>query len=301
LIFFTGNFFTGKLFWICLALLSATFDSCVHLLTKKALSKSGQYLVPISLCLISGLSCLSALSVIGFPTVGWDFYRLVIIVSLLAGFGMICFMAGLEKTEVSYAIPLLCFSPLLSAIWGWIFINEQVSLLGLLGVLIVMTGAYMLELHRMKDGIFEPIKAILDNKSARLILTSSVLWSITSVIDKVGVLKGSALLWSCSVSLGMGSFILVAAIVKQKVSYDNVKNSSFPVLIILGIFYALMHVSQMLAVEIGQVSYVLSLKRLGILISVIVGSLVFKEHQLKERILASTVMVFGVFLIIIFA
>ena len=292
---------TGKFVWIFLAFLCAIFDTSSHLLTKKALCKSGRYLVPASMCLTAGLVCLFLLFAVGIPKVDLSFFLMVIFVGVLAAIGLILFTSGLEKTDISYAVPLLCVIPLLTALWGWIFIGEKISYLGLLGIVVVMAGAYMLEIHRMKDGIFEPIKAISANAGARSILAASILWSFTSVLDKVAVLKASPMMWSCCISLTMGVIVLLVGLFAGKITKEEVSNSSFVVLISLGVAYAGMHFCQMGAIAIGQISYVISIKRLGILISVIIGSLIFKEPQFKERLIASLVMISGVYLIILYA
>ena len=67
-------------------------------------------------------------------------------------------------------------------------------------------------------------------------------------------------------------------------------------LTLLGLFTALGLISQMLAINIGLVPYVIAIKRLSIVFGVIVGAVVFKEKDLKLRLCGAIIMLAGVFL-----
>lgn len=75
----------------------------------------------------------------------------------------------------------------------------------------------------------------------------------------------------------------------------------FPVVFLLGFLFAMMHLCQMKAVVTGYVPYVLSIKRLAILFSVILGALIFKEKNLKQRAMAALLMIVGVAIIAFYA
>jgi len=53
----------------------------------------------------------------------------------------------------------------------------------------------------------------------------------------------------------------------------------------------------MLAINLTLVAYVISIKRLSIIFSVIFGFLLFKEKGFKERLTGAIIMVLGVILI----
>ena len=55
---------------------------------------------------------------------------------------------------------------------------------------------------------------------------------------------------------------------------------------------------QYTAVERGPVAYVMAIKRTSILMSVIAGSLFFKEGGFKERVLGTCVMLIGVIVLV---
>ncbi len=56
-------------------------------------------------------------------------------------------------------------------------------------------------------------------------------------------------------------------------------------------------VAQFIAVKIALVPYVISLKRVAGLFSVIYGGFMFKEEHIKERLIGTIIMILGVVLI----
>jgi uncharacterized membrane protein len=60
---------------------------------------------------------------------------------------------------------------------------------------------------------------------------------------------------------------------------------------------AIMIVTHLKAISLVEVSYMISVKRLSLIIGVIYGAVFFKETNIKERLLGSAIMVTGVVLI----
>lgn len=56
----------------------------------------------------------------------------------------------------------------------------------------------------------------------------------------------------------------------------------------------------LIAIQYTYISYVVSVKRFAIIISVAIGYFLFKEKNIKERLIGAIVMVIGVILISLF-
>jgi len=65
-----------------------------------------------------------------------------------------------------------------------------------------------------------------------------------------------------------------------------------------GIFFFISRISVFLAFGITSIALVLALKRMSILLITFIGGELFHEHQLKQRMLAASIMVFGVLFLI---
>jgi uncharacterized membrane protein len=70
--------------------------------------------------------------------------------------------------------------------------------------------------------------------------------------------------------------------------------------IIPGMFYALMIVTHMLALSLTKVAYMISVKRMSLLIGVCYGYLLFGDPGIKGRLLGTALMVSGFMLITLF-
>ena len=59
----------------------------------------------------------------------------------------------------------------------------------------------------------------------------------------------------------------------------------------------MMIIFHFLSIELIEVAYMISVKRSSMLFSVIYGSVIFKEFNIRERLIGSSVMIAGVVLI----
>src|SRR4030067_884910 len=73
----------------------------------------------------------------------------------------------------------------------------------------------------------------------------------------------------------------------------------FPYSLLLpGIFYSLMVVSHMVAMSLAKVAYVISVKRMSLLIGVFYGYLFFREENIRERFLGAVLMFAGFIMVV---
>ena len=69
-------------------------------------------------------------------------------------------------------------------------------------------------------------------------------------------------------------------------------------LFLAAFFFAVMIISHVLAISRANVAYMMSLKRMSIIIGVLYGYVIFRERNIQERLLGTCLMVIGFFLII---
>ncbi len=292
--------------WIGFSLLSAFFDAFVHVLSKKALKVNSHYEVSIVMTMFTAVFCAIWSYLYGVPRLDLYFFKLAALASIMGGVAMLCFLNGLKKSDVSFAIPLLCFGPIFTALWEWVFLSDSMSVVGCLGVIVVLLGTYSMELDQVKNGYLAPIKSLYYNSGARLVFTASLIWSLSAILDKVGVLNTNAVVWTGVVNFFMSIFLFASALLTKNIEMQNINckaifSKNILLLFSLSVFFSLMIVLQLHAFSLINAAYVLSLKRASILLSVIGGFVFFNEEKIKERLLATLIMVFGGVIIILFA
>jgi drug/metabolite transporter (DMT)-like permease len=199
-----------------------------------------------------------------------------------------------KKSDISRSLPLITFTPLLLLLTSTIMVNEFPSFLGLAGMLLIVIGAYWLNISKAKESFLEPFKLLIRNKAPRYILIAAIIYSITSNLTKIGVKLTNPGFFSFSsyliISLFFTPFIIKN--IREVHLKKNIKN-----LIIIGIANGMMMIAVTVALTQGIVPYVISLKRTNALFTVLYGLFMFKEKGIKNSVIATLLMVIGVIII----
>jgi uncharacterized membrane protein len=118
------------------------------------------------------------------------------------------------------------------------------------------------------------------------------IWSIAANIDKVGVLHSSPLAWILVADTVTALFM--TPLVLWQVGKVSEVGRGFRYLIVIGLLSTLVSLSQMTAITMTLVAYVIAVKRTSVIMSVLSGALIFKEQGLRERLLGVVIMIAGV-------
>ena len=184
--------------WAILALGAALLTSFNPILYKRMLKDADP--IPIvwgvTLLSIPLLALFTFVSAPEFPAIDWLF---VISVMGSAALNVIAHLAStqaLKLSDASLVTPLLIFSPVFTMLISALFLNEIPSARGLLGVGLVLIGAYWLN-RDAKAGWMAPFKALAFVPGVQLVLLAGLLWVLLRYLKKVlsctRILKARAL------------------------------------------------------------------------------------------------------------
>jgi uncharacterized membrane protein len=208
-----------------------------------------------------------------------------------------CYMKALKVSPLSLTVPFLAFTPGFIILTGWMILGEKISTGGLWGIILIIAGAYSLNLSHTKYGLAGPLMAILREPGSRLMLLVSFIYAFTSVIGKLAIIHSNPYFFGVVYNIALTSlmvFFLPAAM--NAGSRKNLIKKPL-VGLILGAIVAVEIFSHMLAVSLTNVAYMISLKRMSLLFGVVYGALLFKEEKIMERLAGAIIMIAGVFLI----
>lgn len=200
------------------------------------------------------------------------------------------YFKSVSISPLSLCLPMLSFSPVFLIITSRIMLREEVSALGIVGILMVVVGSYILNISKVKAGLLEPFKSLVYEKGTRYMLIVSFIWSITANLDKHGVLMSSPLVWTFLMSFGIGFVGGVMLLLKNKTL--TFKRS----IILVSLADSLSALFQMIAISLIYVPYVISIKRMSIMFSSVMGYLIFKE---KPNFLGILIMLLGATIILL--
>lgn len=285
--------------WIFFAILTAFFRSFTDVAGKFGLKKMDEYIVAWALNFFALPLLLPMLFFIEIPAITKGFWLAIFISGTLNIATAILYLKAIKLSDLSLVSPLATFTPLFLLITSPLIIGEFPSLFGLIGILLIVFGSYILNLKEKKKGIFAPFKALLNNKGARLMLLVAFIWSITSNFDKIGLQNSSPIFYGITVNIFITIGITPIVFIKSRKNIKQIQNN-LKSLIPVGILNGLMITFHMIAISMTLVAYLISIKRTSAVISVLLGSLIFKEKGLKERILGSILMILGVLFITLF-
>lgn len=287
----------GAMNWLALALISSITLSFRELFIKK----NGKAVSPLFMSW--GLNffsfCIILLINIGcrnLHSVTPSFLIALFSATVLDSIATILYLYAIKTGDLSKTIPMLCFIPVVQLFVAPVLVQENLSLIGIIGVLIVVFGSYVLNLDRW-DNLLSPIKVVFKEKSTMMMLGVALLWGISSSFHKIGVRQTDALFWGAA-EIGLISLLLLPLVAwsgKKDFSVTNIKSVFWP-----AIFSTMAVLSYYTALGLGPVAYVSSVRRLGVLFSMIFGIILFRETIKPIGFIGGVIMITGAVIITLF-
>ena len=284
--------------WVFYAVLNPIFDSLKGVFSKKASKRVDPLLVSwfnnlIPLILFSPLLFFIDLKF------NYQFFEALFISGIINITSAILYHRAIFKDDISVVVPMLSFTPLFLLFLSPLIVGEFPDAWGLIGTILIISGSYLLNINLKKQGIFSPLKSLLKNKGTFYMLIVAFIWAISANYDKRGIKASSIYQYIIFVNLfiTIGTTIFVYS--KRKVSLQALK-LEYKNLLMVGFLTSLAYFVHMTAITLTLVVYVVSLKRTGGMISVLLGYFIFKEQNIRQRFLGSAIMFIGVLFIILF-
>lgn len=286
--------------WFTLSLSCALFLALADAFTKKYFPSYDGWELLLIRFVVPAFILLPVAILYPLPEVPQEFWLWILVLVPLEIVAMLLYLLAIRDSPLHLTLPYLAFTPVLSAVTAFIFLNESLSLQGLSGVCLVVCGAYLLNIDHLKKGkrLIAPLLAIYQERGSRMMLGAALIYSFTSAAGKV------AMQYASPESFGPFYFLLIGACVFVMTLLVHPKK--IPVIfsrtartLLVGLFMAMMVVTHFLALALVEVAYMISVKRASLLFGIVLGAILFKERQLTQHITAGSLMVAGVTLILI--
>lgn len=230
---------------------------------------------------------------------GW----ILILLSAFAHFFYQVFLCRTyELGDMSLTYPIARSSPVFVLIMASTFLKEMPSILAIFGIVLIVLGTYLINQENFSfQGIIKPFNK--NNAYATLFAVFTAVWSaIYSVIDKKGVLSVPPVLFfymffSFSGFLFLGYLLLLR---ERRKNYWRILKKDKYKITIASILEFSSYILILYAFRMSKVAYVVALRQISIIIGAIYGVVFLKEHYGRVRIIASIIIFFGAFIIIVF-
>lgn len=288
-----------KNLWVFYALLSAFFLATSDALTKRAVKYEDEYLIAWFRLFFTLPVLIPLFLLIPLPSLDKEFYIAFISALPLEILTVFLYVKAIKLSPLNLTLPFLSLTPLFLTIVSYIIVGEKVSLEGFIGITLIVAGGYALNADKSLSGLLGPIRAILKEKGSLLMIAVAFIYSFTSSLGKV------ALEHSSPIFFGISYFFILTILsaplsiwMGRKNLKDFLSRKVYWKLLLPGLLYGLMVIFHMLALDLTKVAYMISVKRLSLIIGVIYGYIFFKEEKFGQRLLGTILMLSGFIILV---
>ncbi|MEQ8663232.1 MAG: DMT family transporter [Gammaproteobacteria bacterium] len=281
--------------WFALSLLSAFAFASADAATKRWFADVDVWEAVVVRFGLSGLLLAPALWVVGAAPSDWRFWLWVGALLPLDLAAIYLYARAIALAPLSHTLPYLAFTPVFTAVTGWLLLGERISPAGLAGVVLVSGGAYALNFDAVawRSDKLAPLRFVLRERGPRLMLAVALIFSLTSTLG-----KGAR---SYMPALAFGPFysLLLAGVTGLVVLARNGRVGSLvrarPLgAAVVSIAMAVMMLAHFLAIEQVEAAYMIAVKRTSMLFGMVYGALLFGERRLVGNLADGVLMVAGV-------
>lgn len=281
---------------IALALVMALLKGVQSIYQRRNALDTDEFITAFSSRIFGAPVLLLAIAFYGVPDLTPNFLLLAVPQSAVIAGTSILIAKAYKASDASIVTPMFAVSPILVLFTSFIMLGEIPDPLGIAGVVLIAVGAYILKIKNSKK-LLEPLKKLWHERGVQIILAVIAIYSVTANIDKIGVGMTSPVMWPLTVYT-LSSIIMLPVMMKKSPDWKAQIARDWKPLALLGGIGGLTILLQMMALELTLVSYVISIKRLSIPVTVILSYYLLNEKKgFAERILGSALMALGVILI----
>ncbi len=170
--------------WLTLSLLTAIFVSAQEVWIKKYFSHLSAHDMTVYPLLYSLPLFTITLFFVPIPQLDITFWIYFIISLPLNGICIFFYMKAIKISPISLTVPYLAFTPVFIILTGFIFLDELPNRWGILGILIVCAGSYILNIDHAYKSVFTPFKAVFREAGSRIMFMIAFLFSIIIEIKR---------------------------------------------------------------------------------------------------------------------
>jgi drug/metabolite transporter (DMT)-like permease len=282
--------------WFFLALTAALSQAGNDVISKHFFSHLTAYEMGLIRLLFALPFLIVGLIFIPWPPLDKTFWLCLVFGLPLELAAFLCYMHAIKVSPLSLSLPFLAFTPAFVILTGFVILNETLNPYGIAGIILIVSGAYVLNLSGAARHWQAPLKSIFKEQGSWLMLLTALIYSLTATIGKLAIEHSSPQFFGVIYFLCFALLIIVLFPAVPGARISNLfKNPRMGFL--SGIILSTMIFSHTYAISLIQAAYMLSVKRSSLLFGVIFGALVFKEEKIRERLLGSSVMMCGVLII----
>ncbi len=206
---------------------------------------------------------------------------------------------ALEKGDLSLIYPIMRSSPALVLLFSVTILGEEVSVLGVTGILLVAIGVYTINMQSLVfSELLRPFSAMTRDRAIQFAFLTLFSVACYTLVDKIAVSQMHPVIFAYIypwISLSLFSGYIFKAKPKDvlKKEWATHKGS----ILICGVLSIFGYFLILLAFTMERMSYVVGLRQLSIVFAVLLGGHLLREKNKQIRIASSIIIFIGAYLI----
>ncbi len=233
----------------------------------------------------------------GLPSLTKYLIYLVIDTALVTA-AMYFYLGALQRSDLSVCAPFLSFTPVLLIPSGYFFLHEVPNTRQLLGVLLVVCGSLAMNREAFRLGWLGPFRAMFRETGSRYMMYVAVILAVTNPMDKILVIMSDAVTYAFGYGAMLCLFFSLLMVGRRGHWTDAIRTAPGWVLM-AGVLDASVLLLQFSSHRFIDVFLTITIKRAGVILSVLAGWLIFREKNIEDRLFAAATMLGGVVMIYI--
>jgi drug/metabolite transporter (DMT)-like permease len=278
--------------WFILSLLTALAVASHDAWLKKFFADLSTYEM-LAYPLIYSLPLLIlTLPFVPMPPLDGIFFSAFLISLPINGIGFFLHLRAIQVSPLSLTLPYLSFTPVFMILTGALVLDEVPNITGIFGICIICAGGYVLNLAPGRHSVLAPLKSILREKGSWLMLIVAFVYSLGAVFGKQAIVHSSPLFFGILFFTVLNLVLLALFRVSGKIKWHTFATRRSKGIVAGLLFFAhiLLHA---FAISLTKAAYMISVKRLSVIIGLIYGGVIFKEKNLAVRTIGTLLMVAG--------
>lgn len=244
------------------------------------------------------IGCIIIGGIIDWPMLPSQFWIFSLLGGIAGALGNGFLVKALQKGDLSILGPVNSYKSVVGIIFGILLLGEIPNIWGILGMVLIIYGSYFV-LDTTEEGFSWKL---LKRSEIQYRIWAMILTAVEAVFIKKVILASSATIafMSWCVFGALFSFILLFIYgVNLKRETASMGMASIKQFLLLVISIGIMQYTTNYTFDHLPVGYALSLFQLSIIVSVLLGHKIFKEQDIRKKLIGSMIMIIGSVLIIL--
>jgi drug/metabolite transporter (DMT)-like permease len=288
--------------WFLLVITAVFFIVFETVLEKRTLSEARTFGFAAMFAFGNALISIPFLFVADFSQINWHILIIIYAASLFSTITSLLIFKAMKHGAISEVAPILAILPLVVSFFAFFILGERMSTIQILGLFLMVIGIMFLEFKNFKsdNGIFRKGR----KRYIVYIVICLILGGIEAIFDRaiLSNLEINSLAYLAIIQIFIGVNYLIFIGIKPNL-FPEFKSdlSKFWKIVLLISFFTVIHrYLYVSAIKIAaSIALVVAVYKLSSLFNVFIGKKFFGETDIIKKIIATIIVLGGVFLLTI--